>query len=59
MIDVDKVIRFETGEMTEAELVEFFQELIDSGDAWRLQGMYGRTAQALIDDGLCTTPDNR
>lgn len=57
MINVDKVIQFEAGEMSDEELVEFFQELIDSGDAWHLQGMYGRTAMALIEDGLCTMPE--
>ena len=57
MIDVTKVMRFEEGDMDDDELIEFFQSLIDSGDAWRLQGMYGRTAMALIEDGLCTMPE--
>lgn len=50
---VQDFIRFEDGEMEEEELVEFFQKLIDTGDAWRLQGFYGRTATALIERGLC------
>lgn len=53
MIDVDKIIRFEGGEMEEAELVEWFQELIDSGICWQLQGFYGRMARDLIEAGLC------
>lgn len=50
---VDKVIAYETGEMTDQEeLLEFFQELVDTGAAWSLQGHYGRTAMALIERGL-------
>lgn len=30
-----------------------WQHLIDSGLCWNLQGWFGRTAQALIDKGLC------
>lgn len=52
-IDIDKVIRFENGEMEEAEVVEWFQELIDTGVCWQLQGFYGRTARGLIAAGLC------
>tara|TARA_R110000824_G_C15015096_1_gene657785 strand:+ start:272 stop:439 length:168 start_codon:yes stop_codon:yes gene_type:complete len=53
MVDIDKIIQFEAGLMSEEEVVEFFQTLIDSGMAWKLQGVYGRTAQSLIDAGLC------
>tara|TARA_R110000824_G_scaffold67377_9_gene174626 strand:+ start:8560 stop:8751 length:192 start_codon:yes stop_codon:yes gene_type:complete len=51
---VDKIIRYENGEMNESETVEFFQELIDSGLAWKLQGHYGRVATSLIEEGLCS-----
>ena len=50
----DKIINYEQGEMTKDELISFFQELINSGMAWTLQGHYGRTATALIDAGYCT-----
>lgn len=50
---VDKIMKWEGGEMDSEEEVEFFQELIDNGMAWSLQGCYGRNAQALIDAGLC------
>lgn len=53
MADVGKIIAYEQGEMDEDETIEFFQELIDSGLAWSLQGSYGRTATALIRAGLC------
>jgi len=54
MPNVDSIIRYESGEMDDDEVVSFFQELIDSGMAWRLQGSYGRMAQRLINDGLCS-----
>lgn len=51
---VEKIIAYESGDMqTQEEMVEFFQDLINSGQAWSLQGHYGRTAQALIDQGYC------
>ena len=49
----DKIIRYENGEMNEIEVASFFQELIDTGLAWKLQGHYGRTALGLIQDGIC------
>ena len=45
---VDCIIRYESGEMEAVEIVEFFAELIKSGQAWSLQGSYGRMAQQLI-----------
>jgi hypothetical protein len=53
MCDVDAVIRYESGQMEIEEMFSFFQELIDTGLAWRLQGHYGRTAEALIEEGYC------
>jgi len=53
MPSVTKIISYENGEMNEEEIISFFQELIDSGVAWQLQGSYGRTATDLIEQGLC------
>ncbi len=50
---VAKIIAFETGMMKEDEIVSFFQELIDNGTAWTLQGSYGRLATHLINAGKC------
>lgn len=49
----EKIIDFEAGELEPGELTEFFQEIIDSGLIWELQGHYQRVAQDLIDGGQC------
>ncbi len=49
-----KLIDFECGELGEEETIELFQELINTGLVWTLQGFYGRTATALIEAGYCT-----
>ena len=41
---------------TEEQIIEAWQHLIDTGMAWKLQGWFGRQAQALIDGGMCTAP---
>jgi hypothetical protein len=51
---VDKIIRYESGQMNEDETIQFFQELIDTGLVWSLQGHYGRTANNLIEEDLCS-----
>lgn len=33
-----------------------WQQLINTGVAWTLQGWFGRTAAALIEAGHCTAP---
>lgn len=53
MDQVDKIIAFESGDLDFEATIELFQELIDSGLVWQLQGSYGRTARALIEEGLC------
>lgn len=52
MDQVDKIIAYEQGDLDEEETIELFQELVDSGLAWKLQGSYGRTAASLIQAGL-------
>ena len=37
---------------TEAEVLEAWQLLVDTGMAWQLQGWFGRTAESLIEQGL-------
>lgn len=56
---IERIIAFEEGSLGDDETIELFQELIDSGDAYRLQGFYGRTAEALIESGHCRSPRHR
>lgn len=44
---------FDGEDHDEDEVIEAFQYLIDSGDVWKLQGFYGRTASRLIEAGYC------
>ena len=37
---------------SEDQVIEAWQHLVDTGLAWTLQGSFGRTAQALIDQGV-------
>jgi len=53
---LEDIIRYEQGGMDTEEAIGFFQGLIDSGLAWRLQGHYGRTAKDLIENGFCHIP---
>ena len=53
---IDAMMRFESGEMSNEQAVHFFQSLVDSGMINHLQGVYGRTAQALLDRGLIKAP---
>ena len=45
-------MRYEAGEMSEDEVIELFQALVNSGMAWSLQGHYGRMATHLIEAGV-------
>ena len=51
---LDAILLIEGGDIGEDDYIAAFQLLIDDGIAWKLQGFYGRTAQALIATGLCT-----
>jgi polyhydroxyalkanoate synthesis regulator phasin len=49
---VNKIIAYESGELSAEETLELFSELVKSGQAWALQGHYGRIAQNYIDNGF-------
>jgi len=47
------LMAYEEGNLEDDEVINLFQELIDTGLLYSLQGTYGRTAQQLIDAGYC------
>lgn len=55
MTDLDAIMTIEGDDedADEARTIEAWQQLINSGAVWHLQGFYGRTASRLIDAGLC------
>jgi hypothetical protein len=57
MGDLDDMIAWENGMLDDAETVDLFQRLTDSGLAWQLQGAYGRQADALLRAGYIHTGD--
>ena len=58
MPNITDIIDFESGEMDEEAVPEFFQGMINSGIVWQLQGAYGRTAMSLIEAGECMTAED-
>ncbi len=51
---MSQVLDYEMGILEDDEVVEMFQELVNTGLAWSLQGSYGRTARDLIEQGVIT-----
>jgi hypothetical protein len=49
---IDMLIDFEQGNLSEADTVKLFSELVKTGMAWNLQGFYGRTAMDMIKSGV-------
>ena len=56
-LTLEDIIDYESGDMDWDRTVDFFQNLIDHGFAWSLQGHYGRTAMNLVEEGYCTLPE--
>ena len=50
-MNVNDIIDYEEGKLNDAQTLKLFSSLVRSGAVWSLQGHYGRTASALIQDG--------
>tara|TARA_A100001391_G_scaffold99416_2_gene66080 strand:+ start:59 stop:238 length:180 start_codon:yes stop_codon:yes gene_type:complete len=50
----ERIVEYEKGELNNDQTIQLFQELLDSGIVWDLQGHYGRLAYQLIEAGLIT-----
>jgi hypothetical protein len=55
---IDYIMDYESGELSDKDTLQMFSEMIKSGMAWSLQGHYGRTASALIEDGWLNREGN-
>jgi len=58
MVDINKLMSFEDGQLNAKDTLELFSELIQTGQAWSLQGFYGRTAKNLIENGYIDRQGN-
>jgi hypothetical protein len=54
----NRIIDYEMGHLDDMGTLRLFSELVKTGMAWTLQGHYGRTAQALINDGWLEADGN-
>ena len=50
---VGSIMAYESGRMTHAEVLTFFQYLIDNELVPKMQDSYGRIARILIEHGEC------
>jgi len=46
-----RIMDYEMGEMSGPDVIRLFSDLVRNGQAWTLQGTYGRTAGMLIKNG--------
>jgi hypothetical protein len=58
MSQINQIIQYENGELSESETIHLFGELVKTKLAWKLQGHYGRTAAMLIEAGYIDIAGN-
>lgn len=51
---ISKLVAYETGKLDNTQIVALFQNLLDTGVIYVLQGHYQRTAQGFLEQGLIT-----
>lgn len=56
---IGNIVAYEEDLLSDEEIRQLFQTLVNSGMAWQLQGSYGRMASRLLADGLITLPVDR
>ena len=56
---VDKMISYESGDMDEGQVIDFFQELLDRRLISSLQGSYQRIATILLEKGYIELRGNQ
>lgn len=55
---LDDMMDYESGKLDEKGTKRLFQNLVNSGQAWHLQGMYGRAANDMLESGFIKKPKN-
>ncbi len=55
----EKILEFESGGLSDVEVVVLFQTLVDSGDIWKLPSEYTSTAAALLARGILKNDPRR
>lgn len=58
MDKINLIIAYEQDELTDEDTLKLFSALIKSGECWSFQGHYGRTANALIENGMIDKQGN-
>lgn len=58
-MQINKLIALEQGELDEREEIQAYQEMINDGSVWRMQGSAGRRAMDLLRAGLCELGSRR
>jgi hypothetical protein len=53
---VEQLIAYEEGQITGDEEIAFFEQLVETGTCWQLQGHYQRMAATLMEAGLIKSP---
>jgi hypothetical protein len=55
---IELIMAYEDGTLTDPQILELFSQLIKTGQAWSLQGSYGRMARNLIEAGYLDKAGN-